>query len=528
MREALSEDGTKVRADDGRRGGNYSCPHCGGRVFYHSARKVRHHEGRPSFHHDPNDDGADPKCPLRWGGDDELVVEDGLEVDLHDAWMKQAMATYFPGMPLKFEPSVIPGRRADLLLNEFIVIENQYAGITVEEWRARTADYAVHDYPVMWVWSTRTLRRGADRLTDLRSDNGKQPVATVVRECAGLSKGWFFVIDEERKLGACRLIAIADGRNPRHRRWQTWIDEVSQYPHLKRVNANLPTGEPGSLVFPHHDVPGRGHWEYRRFGPETVRLVPGNGHLVGHELTLADGSRGRVEFPSRRNPELLHLTLVDDPGRHLAVRVQEVLDDIGAQKKWEEGRDLYQASLIEYQRERARWNALRAEQETRYGQARQQYRLDLSLYDHARRQAVAGCVLFGEVVEGGAKAIFLKRRRRLRGFRRWIVVLMGREFEIRRLTFQDGKLADEGADEVPAQLVPCRRPTEPSSPTDLEPAPAKPMPPPMPRRPQARTAPADREISLKIADWMPRGTPVKAWTVKPRSGRGSSEEATIE
>lgn len=76
----------------------------------------------------------------------------------HQALKMAAMEAFENFESVHFEQSVIPGRRADVVVPPLkVAIECQVSPMRVEEWTYRTEEYADAGYAVLWLWDWRRL-----------------------------------------------------------------------------------------------------------------------------------------------------------------------------------------------------------------------------------------------------------------------------------------------------------------------------------------------------------------------------------
>ncbi len=182
MLKALDTRGREVLGWDAQRGQTYCCPECGAGLVFKAGMLVT-----PHFAH-----GAGSACPLATGESPRHME------------MKHQVAKIFP--PALFEIQAAPGRWADLVLGDKIVVECQASPIAVDEWIARTKEYNAAGRLVLWVWDLRRLGVDDEEPAFWLVDSEREyRVPADVRYCHQVSYGHLYVLDSDGDLRACHL-----------------------------------------------------------------------------------------------------------------------------------------------------------------------------------------------------------------------------------------------------------------------------------------------------------------------------------
>lgn len=198
MLTALDGSDALVLARDADTRGTYVCPECRTQLIVKAGAIVTRH-----FAH-----RARISCSLAVGESQRHMQ------------MKEQVGGLFAGrVAVAYEKSIVPGRRADLVLGERIVVECQDSPISILEWAARTRDYNRAGHPVLWIWDiTRVCgSRWVDSFEEIDLD-AEWRLPAELRYCHQCSFGRVYVLDAAGNLKSCHLARVAT-------RESEWIDE---------------------------------------------------------------------------------------------------------------------------------------------------------------------------------------------------------------------------------------------------------------------------------------------------------------
>ncbi len=187
MLKALDATGREVLGWEAQRGQTYRCPECQADLIFRAGPLVT-----PHFAH-----RAEASCPLTKGESPRHME------------MKRQMVKIFPSA--RFEVQAAPGRWADLVLGDKIVIECQASPIAIDEWTARTREYNAAGGWVLWVWDLGRLGVDDEDFAFWLVDSEREyRVPADVLHCHRASYGHLYVLDSNGELRACHLERAAE------------------------------------------------------------------------------------------------------------------------------------------------------------------------------------------------------------------------------------------------------------------------------------------------------------------------------
>lgn len=229
MIKALLADGSEALSWEVDRGGEFFCPECREALVYKCGPLVMAH-----FAHRPGS-----SCCY------------GVGESLRHQEMKRQMGTLFSRMRPRYEVSLIPGRRADLVLNDTIVVECQESPIGVEEWEWRTADYSRHGCNVLWIWDLplilgqlakgRLLAQTERLRTDPNGFSREFRIPAYVRHCHQHSWGKVYTIDSAGELWSCHFGRAATRLGDSGPTWDAhdYTPRTLKYPSFRPVTPRI-------------------------------------------------------------------------------------------------------------------------------------------------------------------------------------------------------------------------------------------------------------------------------------------------